>query len=128
MERLKCKACGCYSMVPVELEVGEVDEEDRLITPPGEHESRFFSCHVCGDNWLSVKMVEDDGDCRVTFVHQMGIQPTLKRVAHVTTPIVISEDTVAHWDYYLGDDEVEAGEWRDHLDRRRSILKAICSN
>lgn len=127
MERLKCKACGCYSMAPVELETEELDEGEDLV-PLEEHESRFLSCHVCGDNWLSVKLTEADGDCHITFVHQMGIQPTLKRVARLSTPIVVSEDTVERWDYFLGDDEVEAGEWRRHLSRRRSILKAVCSN
>ena len=40
----------------------------------GEHEARFFTCHVCGDNWLSVKQTDFGGDCRITFVHQMGMK------------------------------------------------------
>lgn len=124
MDRLQCKACGSYSMLPMELEPDEADDLE-LMTEP--HEARFFTCHVCGDNWLSVRRVED-GDCRITFVHQMGLQPLLKRTAHMTTPVVLNEGTVGHWDYFLGDDEVGEGAWRDTLDERRRILRSICSN
>ena len=125
MERLICKACGSESMIP--LEIDEETEEDELLLS-GEQESRFLTCHVCGDNWLSVKRTELSGNCRITFVHQMGMQPTLKRIAHVSTPVVINEQTVEGWDYFLGDDEVEEGEWRRQLDQRRSLLRAICTN
>lgn len=124
MERLKCKACGSFGMVPLEIE--EDLEQDEILAP--EQESRFFTCHVCGDNWLSVKKTDLGGDCQITFVHQMGLQPTLKRVAHMSTPVVVSEDTVDEWSYFLGDDEVEEGEWRRTLDERRFRLRAICSN
>lgn len=125
MERLKCKACGCYSMAPVEID-SEMEEEERLL-PNDEQESRFFTCHVCGDNWLSVKHVEQGG-CQITFVHQMGIQPLLKRIAHMATPVVLNEGTVGAWSYYLGEDEVEETEWRHLLDKRRWVLRAICTN
>ena len=124
MERLTCKACGSEGMLPVEI---DEDAQEELL-PSDEQESRFFTCHVCGDNWLSVKKVERDGDCRITFVHQMGMQPTLKRVAHMTTPVVLNEQTVEGWDYFLGDDEVGEREWRRRLRQRRSLLRAICSN
>ena len=124
MERLTCKACGSDGMLPVEIE--EERDDELLLTD--DQESRFFTCHVCGDNWLSVKKVEFGGDCRITFVHQMGMQPTLKRVAHMTTPVVLNEQTVEGWDYFLGDDEVDEAEWRLRLRQRRSLLRAICSN
>lgn len=126
MERLKCKACGCYSMVPMELDNDEPDEEEMILG--GDQESRFFTCHVCGDNWLSVRITESDGDTRITFVHQMGMQPTLKRIAQVSTPVVINDATVERWDYFLGDDAVEEEEWREVLDRRRFVLRSICTN
>jgi len=124
MERLKCKTCGCYSMVPVEIDE-QADEEQLLFED--EQESRFFTCHVCGDNWLSVKQVES-GDCQITFVHQMGMQPLLKRVAHMETPVLLNENAIGAWNYYLGDDEVAEEEWRDELDKRRLLLRAICTN
>lgn len=124
MDRLQCKACGSYSMLPMDLEPDEADDFDFVVD---EHEARFFTCHVCGDNWLSVRRT-DEGDCRVTYVHQMGLQPLLKRTAHMTTPILMTEDTVDRWDYFLGDDEVGEGRWRTLLDERRQILRSICSN
>ncbi len=123
MERLQCKACGSFGMVPMELQQEDNDAMGIL----DEQEARFYTCHVCGDNWLSVREVEA-GDCRITFVHQMGLQPLLKRVAHMSTPVVLSEDTVEGWDYFYGDDAVDEDEWREHLDARRQILKSVCSN
>ncbi|MEM1043555.1 MAG: hypothetical protein AAGI91_13110 [Bacteroidota bacterium] len=125
MERLRCKACGSFGMVPLEVDEAEPAEEHLL---GGEQESRFFTCHVCGDNWLSVKKVETEGTCEITFVHQMGMQPTLKRIASMTTSIVLKEDTVDEWNYYLGDDRVDERAWREQLDRRRGVLRAICTN
>ncbi len=58
----------------------------------------------------------------------MGLQPTLKRIAHLATPVVINESTVEQWDYFWGDDEVDEEEWMEHLDERRRILRSICSN
>ncbi len=112
-------------MVP--LEVGDEAASEELVLG-GEQESRFFTCHVCGDNWLSVKKVETGGACEITFVHQMGMHPTLKRIASMATPVVINDATVEAWSYYLGDDRVEETEWRDHLARRRGVLRAICTN
>lgn len=124
MDRLQCKACGSYSMLPMEL---EPDEPDALDLLTDDHEARFYTCHVCGDNWLSVRRIEE-GDCKITFVHQMGLQPLLKRTAHMTTPVLLEEGTVEHWEYYLGDDVVAEGRWRDTLDERRQVLRSICSN
>jgi hypothetical protein len=126
MDRLKCKACGCYSMVPMELESD--DPKDGL--PPGgdDQESRFFTCHVCGDNWLSVRVTDDGGSTRVTFVHQMGMHPMLKRIAQVSTPVVISDRTVERWDYFVDDRAVGEEEWRELLARRRFVLRSVCTN
>ena len=124
MDRLQCKACGSFSMLPMDLEADETDELDFMTD---EHEARFFTCHVCGDNWLSVRRVEG-GDCRITFVHQMGLQPLLKRTATMTPSVVLNEDTVDRWDYFLGDSEVGEGRWRDTLDERRRVLRSICTN
>lgn len=110
-------------MLPMELEADETTELGLL----DDHEARFFTCHVCGDNWLSVRRVES-GDCQITFVHQMGLQPLLKRTAIMATPVVITEDTVERWDYYMGDDAVEESEWRDVLGERRRILRSISTN
>ena len=123
MDRLQCKACGSLSMLPMEIEPEEAEEMDLL----DDQEARFFTCHVCGDNWLTVRRVEQ-GECKITFVHQMGLQPLLKRTAVMTTPVVINEQTVDHWAYYLGEDEVEEDEWRGRLDERRRVLRSICSN
>jgi hypothetical protein len=126
MERLQCKACGCFSMMPMDVEAEDLDEEKSILG--SDQESRFYTCHVCGDNWLSVRMTESTGDTRITFVHQMGMQPTLKRIAQMSTPVVLSEGTVEQWDYFVGDDSVEEDEWRQVLDRRRFVLRSICTN
>jgi len=71
------------------------EEEENLGHLIGEEqESRFYSCQVCGDNWLSVKEKTADGDCSIMFVHQMGTSPVLKRVAHMDNAIVVSDDNV----------------------------------
>ena len=123
MDRLQCKACGSFSMLPMEIEPDEAQELDVL----DDQEARFFTCHVCGDNWLTVRRVAS-GECKITFVHQMGLQPLLKRTAVMTTPVVLSEATVDHWAYFLGEDEVPEGEWRGTLDERRRVLRSICTN
>ena len=122
MERLRCKACGSESLLPMEVQADALD-----LGPIDEHEAQFFTCHVCGDNWLSLREVQE-GDCTITFVHQMGMRPLLKRVAHMSTPVVLSEGTVEHWAYYLGDDEVEEEKWRRRLAKRREVLRSVCSN
>jgi hypothetical protein len=126
MERLQCKACGCYSMVPMEVAVDGEEEEQEILGD--EHESRFYSCHVCGDNWLSVKENRGETECRVTFIHQMGMQPTLKRVANMETSVLLKEETVDEWTYFLDDEQVAEHRWRTKLDNRRRILKSICTN
>ena len=112
-------------MLPMELEDAEAEAEGLHLLD--EHEALFFTCHVCGDNWLSVRRVEN-GDCRITFVHQMGLQPLLKRTAHMSTPVVLTEATVEAWEYFMGDDEVEEDAWRGRLDERRQTLRSIASN
>jgi len=104
------------------------DEVDPTALGVGdEHEAQFFTCHVCGDNWLSVREIAE-GDCTITFVHQMGMKPLLKRVAHMSTPIVLTEGTVEQWAYFLGDNEVSEDDWRARLAHRRDVLRSVCSN
>ena len=92
-----------------------------------DKETRFYTCQVCGDNWLSIK--ETNGtDCEITFIHQMGIKPTLRRVALMTTNIVLNENTVESWEYYFGEDQIDADDWHKRLKGRRQVLKSICSN
>ncbi len=126
MERLVCKACGSEAMVPMDVVV-EAEELEELLGGV-DTESRFFTCHVCGDNWLSVKEKPVEGDCQITFIHQMGMSPILKRIAHMQTPVVLQESTVDHWDYYLDDNPVEKEEWFGKLEKRRKLLKSICTN
>lgn len=133
MEYLHCKACGSFSMVPMEVDLPNMDDDDtsreeleELIG--SDQESQFYTCQVCGDNWLSIKVEDKGGDCELTFIHQMGLQPVLKRVAHMTTQVVMNEDTVDHWEYYVGDEEAEEGEWMDKLEERRKMLKSVCCN
>jgi hypothetical protein len=125
MDRLKCKACGSYSMLPMEVAVEDEKEQELL---SGEQESRFYTCQVCGDNWLSVKETRVGGDCQITFIHQMGMAPVLKRIAHMQTPVLLIDKTVDDWTYYVDDDEIEESSWREKLDTRRRILKSICTN
>ena len=147
MEFLKCKACGSYGMIPMDVTLFEENSDDGesvelrgritsdLSSPEdggsdsdNEEESRFYSCHVCGDNWLSIRKTDTEGDCEVTFIHQMGVQPILRRVAHIEPQPVVNEEAVRHWEYFLDETEVEEGEWLGRLADRRKVLKAICSN
>lgn len=146
MEFLKCKACGSFGMIPMDVTLSEQDSEDgdsveirgRITSEftsgvrPEDHaeadESRFYSCHVCGDNWLSIRRLDTQGDCKVTFIHQMGVQPVLRRVAHIDAPLVTNETAIRNWEYYLDETEVEEVEWMDRLADRRKVLKAICTN
>ena len=125
MDRLRCKACGSDGMVP--MHVMNEDEEDHDAVLGEEQESHFYTCQVCGDNWLTVKET-GAGDCQITFIHQMGMQPVLKRVARMQTPVLIKEATVDRWDYYLDDEPVAEQTWQTKLTNRRKILKSICSN
>lgn len=112
-------------MVPMEV---AMEEQEQQFLLGDEQESRFYTCHVCGDNWLSVKEVKSDGRCTVTFIHQMGMTPQLKRVARVQTPVLIDEGSVEDWEYYFDDEPVAEENWRDELDERRSVLKSVCMN
>ncbi len=107
---------------------GEGEGEGETETEGDDEQSRFYSCHVCGDNWLSIRRFDDLGQSKVTFIHQMGVEPILRRIAHLQAELALSERTVDHWEYYLDDDEVAEGEWLDKLEDRRKVLKAICSN
>ena len=111
-------------MMPMEVAVE--DYGDPLLA--SEQESRFYTCHVCGDNWLSVKEVGSEGDCTITFVHQMGMAPVLKRVAHMHTHVLLTESSVGLWEYYMDDIAIEEATWHAKLNSRRRVLKSICSN
>ena len=146
MEFLKCKACGSYGMIPMDVTLFEENGDDgesielrgKITTdfPESEEvdadadgeESRFYSCHVCGDNWLSIRKTDTEGESKVTFIHQMGVQPILRRVAHVEPQLVVNEEAVRQWEYFLDETEVEEVEWLGRLADRRKVLKAICSN
>lgn len=104
----------------------EEKEVERLLGE--EQESRFYSCQVCGDNWLSVREKTTGGECTITFVHQMGTAPVLKRVAHMDNPVVVSNENVEKWKYYKGDEPVAEEEWQSTLEDRRETLKATCMN
>ena len=110
-------------MLPLEVDPGDVDD----LGIDDDTEARFFTCHVCGDNWLSVRRTATD-DCQITFAHQLGLEPLLKRVAHMSTPVLLSEATVDRWDYLIGDEEVDENAWREELDDRRHVLRSICTN
>ncbi len=127
MEKLQCKACGSYSMVPMDVVVEQDDtpEEPKLLGD--DQESRFYTCHVCGDNWLSVKETRRQ-NCKITFVHQMGMSPELKRIAHMDTPVISNDDTVDRWEYYIDDEQIDSDAWHEKLVSRRKVLRSICSN
>ncbi len=125
MEFLSCKACGTEAVVPVELPpdaefLGQIGDD--------ADEVHFYSCQVCGDNWLSVKRAPLGGACEIEFVHQMGMHPTLRRSALLSNTVVMSEASVDHWSYYYGDAELDEKDWRGRLARRRGVLKAVCTN
>jgi hypothetical protein len=126
MEKLKCKACGCESLRPMQVMVDPDSDTAELIGE--EQESRFFNCQLCGDNWLTVKETTADGDCTIVFVHQMGTSPVLKRIAHMSTHVIVNDDTVDRWEYFLGEESVNEDEWRDTLTDRRETLRAVCVN
>ena len=115
MEKLKCKTCGTYSMMPMEVAIDEEELDQISSLFDQEPESRFYTCHVCGDNWLSVIETENSGECKITFVHQMGMFPVLKRIAHMQTEAIVNEDTVDYWIYFLDDQEIDQEVWYDKL-------------
>ncbi len=125
MDKLSCKACGAVAMMPMDVAVEDADGDQDIYGD--ESESRFYSCHVCGDNWLSVRQ-EEEGDCLITFIHQMGVAPTLKRIAHMQTRIVLKENTVDRWEYFLDDQQIDEDIWKEKLKDRREILRSISCN
>lgn len=125
MNRLTCKTCGSESLVPMEVMFEDSEHEELL---GEEQESRFYTCHVCGDNWLSIKETSLGGDCTVTFIHQMGMSPVLKRIAHLQTPVLVNDDTVDHWEYFVDEEPVPEEDWHEALTDRRDLLKSVCVN
>jgi hypothetical protein len=112
-------------MLPVDV---VLDPEEAEPMPAKDQESRFFSCHVCGDNWFSLKETDQSGCCHITYIHQMGVAPLLKRVVSIDTSIGADDINVDLWDYYLGETQVPVNQWLAQLDERRRTLKSICSN
>lgn len=125
MEKLHCKACGSYSMVPMDVVVD--GDGENLNLGGDDQESSFYTCHVCGDNWLSVKETGRE-ERRITFVHQMGMSPELKRVGHLESPALVGDDQVNYWEYFMDDEQIGPDVWHDKLVSRRKVLKSICSN
>ncbi|HYE57529.1 MAG TPA: hypothetical protein VD948_03445 [Rhodothermales bacterium] len=123
MSFLTCKACGAEAVTPLEM---DVEGGEGLLSDADE--AHFYTCQVCGDNWLSVRRMPEGGTAELTFVHQMGMQPLLRRTALMNNAVVMSEASVDTWSYFLGDDEVDEEEWRDRLKERRHVLKAVCTN
>lgn len=113
--------------MPVVFEDEDTEDVDETSFEDAQ-DSRFYSCQVCGDNWLRVKETPSDGTCVLTFVHQMGTSPVLRRVAHMDNAILLEEEHVETWEYFLGEEEVDKGEWYDCLSERRETLKASCVN
>ena len=128
MEKIKCKTCGALSMVPMEVALEKESDILASAVVDADPRSRFYTCHVCGDNWLSVKEKESSGQCTITFVHQMGMVPVLKRIAHLQTPIILKDTTVDHWSYFLDGQEIDEDIWLEKLSKRRQVLKSICTN
>ena len=127
MDKLKCKTCGALSMIPIEVAIEE-DPGDLSALLDHEPESRFYTCHVCGDNWLSVTEQEGGGQCKITLVHQMGMSPVLKRITHTHTLVFRKDEPAADWTYFLDDQEIDQEVWLDKLSKRRQVLRAICMN
>jgi hypothetical protein len=152
MEHLQCKACGSFSIVPMDVnpfdEMPDEETDDALDQEGSvydlldeilsekpiesneltEEESRYFNCHVCGDNWMTIKEVDLSGKCQITFVHQLGMFPLLKRIAEMQTQIILTDNTVQEWVYYLNDEPVAETEWFEKLQKRRKVLKSVCTN
>ncbi len=135
MSFLPCKNCGSESVSSMNVDLGNLDQtiqiEDSLdldqLLGIDESESHFFTCQVCGDNWMSIK--EGSGsETEITFLHQMGIKPILRRVAIMATSVVLNESTVDEWEYFYGEELISEETWRKRLAARREVLKAICSN
>lgn len=116
--------------VSVEGDNLDLDDDDAewLARHLEDPESRFYTCHICGDNWLSIKEMAASGDCQIVFIHQMGMAPVLKRVAHMATSVVLNDSTVDRWEYYVDDDLVDEEPWHDKLRRRRKVLRSVSTN
>ena len=58
----------------------------------------------------------------------MGVAPTLKRIAHMQTRLVLKDNAVHEWEYFIDDQAIDEEVWKDTLKDRRDILRSICSN
>lgn len=101
-----------------EINISGDDEDGR--------ESRYFTCRVCGDNFLSMR--EDfHGHSSITFIHQMGHDPELRRIGHVEDIDRVDDGPVL-WEYYVGDQLVGETDWVNRLRQRRKVLRSVCTN
>lgn len=107
----------------------EVEVEEGLDGPPLEgatQDSEFVSCHVCGDNWLSIRELGLHR-VRMTFLHQMGTSPLLKCVGHII-PGATFDDDDEEWEFFVDDEVVDEDAWEGLLAERREVLRSVCSN
>lgn len=111
-------------MIPVEVVVENRDPVSEMMA--NEQESEFYACQVCGDNRLSIKESDTSGDLKITLIYQMGMSPTLKRIARAGQGTGAAADSL--WSYFADEEEIGEASWQIQLDRRREILRSICSN
>lgn len=88
-----------------------------------------FACRVCGDNWLCVEHEEPGEDARITFVHQLGSRPSLKRVlVGRETSALRRGSEIGEWTYLIDDEPVSRRRWSRKLRARRRLLRAMLNN
>lgn len=119
-EFIECKCCGSEAVAPVEYL-----EMDDMETGIGE-ESVFYTCFVCGDNWTSSKVTEEDAE--IVFVHQIDWFPLLRREIQLPSVTLVNDVDDEDWDYYLGSKNIEQKKWFNVLKRRRDEIKASLVN
>lgn len=121
-----CKCCGAKALIA--NRVSAVGSKEDAMEEENEGEKTLYVCILCNDSWTSTKHVEQDGTCIINFVHLETIEPVLSRVAYANNNIVINEDTIDKWAYFIGDDRVSKTEWLNLIRKRRKVIKAIITN
>lgn len=125
---LLCDTCGARAvhLLPVELHY-ESDFAADLGGDFDEQESRFHTCQVCGDNWLTVEQVSE-AEKTVTVVHQMGMSPALKRIGAIPAGENLLGTFLGTWEYFLDDEAVAEADWFSNLAERRRMLRSMSLN